>query len=349
MMKKVILWVVLVAVLLAACGGSVQIEPLGEQAFGDQVAMVEEIRFRSGGFHLVGELRSPLEGGPHPVIVMVHGSGGATRGGAVNFLPLIELFLRNGYAAFSWDKPGSGESTGEFDGEHLITERAKILADGIQALTQHPSIDSSQIGVWGISQAGWVMPLALKQTDDIAFMIVVGGGAENGIEQMAYQVAQRVACGGGTEEEVAMVEELWPQIAIAPTYEEYRQAVDTLIEIPGVQANTGLEPMEEKSWSPWPTGIDAFFDPMDIISHTTIPMLVLFGELDRNVDPVQGAQAYEAALSSAGNTNYQIVIIPGAGHVLVPATTGCIGESTGTTYVPEYLATLEAWLQQLHD
>ena len=122
MMKKGILGAALVAVLLAGCGGGVQIEPLGEQAFGNQTAVVDEIRFRSGGFRLVGELRSPLEGGPHPVIVMVHGSGGATRDGAVNFLPLIELFLRNGYAVLSWDKPGSGESTGEFDGEHTIIQ-----------------------------------------------------------------------------------------------------------------------------------------------------------------------------------------------------------------------------------
>jgi hypothetical protein len=28
--------------------------------------------------------------------------------------PLIEIFLRTGYAVFSWDKPGSGESTGKF-------------------------------------------------------------------------------------------------------------------------------------------------------------------------------------------------------------------------------------------
>lgn len=347
-MKRMML-AVFGAFLLSACGGGVQIESLGEETFGGQTAFVEEIRFRSGSFRLVGELRSPLEGDLHPAIVMVHGSGSATRDGAANLRPLIELFLRNGFAVFSWDKPGSGESTGEFSQGHSITERAKILVDGIKALSRHPGIDSSQIGAWGISQAGWVMPLALEMEADIVFMIVVGGGGEDGIEQMAYQVGQQVACVGGTEEEVALVEELWPQIAVAPSYNEYRQAVDTLIDIPGVTANTGLKPMEEEVWSPWPMDIDAFFDPIEIIRHTTIPMLILYGELDKNVDPFQGAQAYELALNSAGNTNYQIEVIPGAGHVLTPAKTGCIGEFSGTTYVSEYLVVLEDWLQQFHE
>jgi pimeloyl-ACP methyl ester carboxylesterase len=346
-MNKGILQAVILAALVAACGSGVKIEPVGESSFGDQAAMVEEIEFRSGQFRLVGDLRYPLEGGPHPVIILVHGSGGATRDGAVNFMPLIELFLRNGYAVFSWDKPSSGESTGEFEIGYTLTGRAEILVDGVQALTEHPNIDTSQIGVWGVSQAGWVIPLALEMTDDIAFMIVVSGGAENSIEQMAYQVGQQVACRGGTDEEVAQTEELWPQIAIAPTYAEYRQAVETLREIPGVYASTGLELNDEEGWSPWPTDIDAFFDPMDVISHTTIPMLILYGELDKNIDPFQGAQGYEEALAAAGNTSYEVVVISGAGHVLTPAETGCIGEPPGNAYVPEYLEILEAWLQAL--
>jgi len=72
---------------------------------------------------------------------------------------------------------------------------------------------------------------------------------------------------------------------------------------------------------------------MDIIEHTTIPALAFFGELDKNIDPAQGAEAYEAALHTAGNPDYQVVSIPGVAHVFVDE--------------PEYLATLEAWIQHL--
>jgi pimeloyl-ACP methyl ester carboxylesterase len=63
---------------------------------------------------------------------------------------------------------------------------------------------------------------------------------------------------------------------------------------------------------------------MKVIEHTTIPVLAFFGELDKNIDPIQGAEAYEAALQRAQNQDYQIEVIPGVGHILVPTKTGCI-------------------------
>jgi hypothetical protein len=343
-MEKMQIFVLLMVLLLAACGKAVEREAVGTRSYGSQEANVEEIRFRSGRFRVVGDLRMPVGEGPHPAIIMVHGSGGATRNGRVPFSPLIEIFLRNGHAVFSWDKPGSGESTGEFSDE--LTQRADILVKGVEVLTEHPSIDPDRIGLWGISQAGWVMPLAIEQSEDIAFMIVVSGGAEDSIEQMAYQIGQQVACGGGSAEQVALVEQYWSQRAKAATYEEYREAVEILLGIPGVKDYTGLEITEEKDWEPWSRDWDSFIDPMDVIEHTTIPMLVFFGELDKNIDPVQGAEAYEEALRSAGNQDYQIEVLPGVGHVLTPAKSGCFGEG-GTVYAPEYLETMEAWLQQM--
>lgn len=91
-------------------------------------------------------------------------------------------FVDAGYAVLVWDKPGSGDSTGEFDGEQTLTQRAEILVDAIEWLMDESTIDESRLGVWGLSQAGWVMPLALTMTDDISFMIVVSGGAEDYVQ-----------------------------------------------------------------------------------------------------------------------------------------------------------------------
>ena len=339
------IYISFLVLLLCACGSNVVIEPQEGRTIAGQDVRVEEISFRSGKFKVVGDLLIPVEGEPHPAVIMVHGSGDATRAGRVPFIPLIEIFLRNGFAVFVWDKPGSGESTGEFSDE--ITQRADILVDGINVLAEHPSIDPDRIGLWGISQAGWVMPLAIEASEQVAFMIVVSGGAEDSIEQMAYQVGQQVACAGGSAEQASLVEQYWSQRAKATSYDKYRQAVEVLLNVPGVKGFTGLEVTEEKDWKPWSRDWDAFIDPMEIIEHTTIPMLVFFGELDKNIDPVQGAQAYETALQTAGNQDYQIEVIPGVEHVLMPAKTGCIGESTSREYAPEYLETMEIWLQNL--
>ena len=321
--------------------------PAMTKQFGTVSALVQELSFHSNGFSIVGDLRSPVNGDLHPVIIMVHGSGGASRNGAVPFLPLIEVFLRNGFAVLSWDKPGTGESRGEFDNEYNLTERANIIADAVKIMMDNPSIDNSSIGLWGISAAGWVMPLALNRTDHIAFMIVVSGGGEDSIEQYAFQVAQVVACEGGSAEQVNAVELNWSKMAKAAQYNDYREAVEVLVDIPGVVEYTGLSLSEDNQWNPWPRDIDAFFDPMDVIQHTTIPVLVFFGELDKNVDPIQGALAYEAALKQAGNQHYMISTLQGAGHVLAPATTGCLDEHVPAEYVPEYLDILKNWLSLL--
>ena len=347
MIAKTVFALLLLALILTSCSSDVSYGPQVEETFGDEHALVQEVRFKSNVFKIVGDLRLPAEGEIHSAIILVHGSGDATRDGAVPFDPLIEIFLRNDYAVFSWDKPGSGESTGKFDGAHTLTQRAAILADGIKVLTEHTAIDETRIGLWGISQAGWVMPKALVITEDIAFMIVVGGGGEDSIEQMAYLVGQRVICDGGSVEQASLVEQYWPQFAEATIYAEYREAVETLLMIPGVKDYTGLEITAEDNWKPWPRDSDAFYDPMVDIEHTTIPMLVFFGELDKNIDPVQGAEAYKNALQKAGNKDYQINVISGVGHILVPMETGCIGESGGREYAPEYLETLEEWLQHL--
>jgi pimeloyl-ACP methyl ester carboxylesterase len=293
----------------------------------------EEIRFRSGDFELVGDLRLPAGDGHYPAVILVHGDGPATRHGAVPFGPTIGILQRNGYAVFSWDKPGTGASTGEFDGEYVLTQRAAILADGIEVLAQHPAIDPKRIGLWGISQAGSVMSLALELRDDVAFVIVVSGSAEDSIEQMVYQFGQQVLSAGGSAEDAVLVEQYGSQALKATGYAEYREAMKILLEIPSISVVIDLEMAEEDEWQPWPRDIDAFIDPMDIIDHTTIPVLAFFGELDRQTDPVQGAEAYEAALQTAGNQDYQIEVLAGEGHVFV--------------HSPRYLETLEAWLQHL--
>jgi dipeptidyl aminopeptidase/acylaminoacyl peptidase len=330
-MKRI--WILLIALMLAGCGMGAAMEPPELRSYGTQEAYIEEITFRSGNFKVVGDLRIPTEGGPHPAIIMVHGSGAASRNGAVQFSPMIEIFLRNGYAVFSWDKPGSGESTGKWTDGRTITERAEILVDGINVLIEHPQIDPARIGLWGISQAGWVMPKALDFTDNVAFMIVVSGGAEDGFEQGSYMMGRQVFEASGSEEQAGLVETYGPQAYKAVTYAGYLEAMEILIEIPALMELMNLEIMEESEWEPRSRDEDGFYNPMDVIKRTTIPMLVFYGAKDVNIDPVQGTEAYEAALQAAGNPNYQIVVFPNSAHVF--------------TNIPEYQTIMEQWLQEL--
>jgi acetyl esterase/lipase len=323
--------------------------------------VVEELRFQSGHFTLVGDLQVPNTEGKHPAIIMVHGDGGVDRYGSGTYHPIMERFLHAGYAVFSWDKPntswdepGTGESTGEFvDGAWIITDRASILVDAVEFLKKHPAMDPQRIGVWGISQGGIVMPMALPMTDDIAFMIVVSGPGVDSIDQTAYLIGQQLLCEGYSAEEANLAEQGFANMCKATTYQEFRESKEHLIQFPHAQRFTGRDITPEEEWSPWDRSVDAFFNPIEVIERTTIPVLAFFGEKDTQVDPFQGAQACEEALQKAENQNYQVELIPGVDHNIVLCESGCMdardrrSRADWLKYAPEYLDWMEEWLVQL--
>ena len=183
--------------------------------------------FESGHFSVVGELRIPSGEGKYPLVIMVHGDGPAYRS---FFYTLKKCILRAGYATLMWDKPGTGQSTGEFSQQHRLAERAEILCDAIESVKNHPRIDAARIGVWGISQAGYVIPLALQKTEDISFMILVGVAGQNGIEQTAFFVSQQIQCEGYSQEEAKEAEHLVVKVSGAKTYDEYVDNGKVLLE-----------------------------------------------------------------------------------------------------------------------
>lgn len=305
---------------------------------------MEEVRFTSDGFDVVGDLLLPGSQGPYPAVIIVHGDGPQTRTSTPGTQTVRSAFGEAGFAVFSWDKPGSGASTGDFEQGQTLRQRAAILADGVAVLADHPDIDAARIGLWGLSQAGWVMPLALERTDDVAFMVVVSGGGEDSIEQLGYQLGQNHICRGGTPEEGDLIARFFPQASKGPTYDDYVAAMDVLMEIDGWERFIGPAFKTENEWQPWPTEIDAYFDPIDVIERSTIPVLAVFGELDRYVDPIQGVDAYETALRTAGNPANRVELLPGVGHTMQSQSTMC-GQGGATS--EQYLELLDAFIFQL--
>jgi pimeloyl-ACP methyl ester carboxylesterase len=109
-----------------------------------QPARIEEITFQSGSFGLVEDLRLPEGSGPFPVVVFVHGDSPADRTFFGMYLPMMERMLRAGFAAFSWDKPGTGESTGQIDSRRVIDQRAQ-MPDAIEVINSNPDIHAVHV------------------------------------------------------------------------------------------------------------------------------------------------------------------------------------------------------------
>ena len=284
----------------------------------------ERLEFESGHFKIVGELRIPKSDGKYPLVIMVHGDGPARM---TYFYALKKRFLRAGYATMMWDKPGAGQSTGELSQKHLKSERAQILLNAIEHVKGHPRIATSRIGVWGISQAGHVIPMALLTTEDISFMIMVGCMGETGIQQSGYQIRRQLQFAGLSEEEAIEAENHFIQIFYAKSFEQYIEHAKPLYDNP-VQRKLGFVSAlwDETNWKPFFPDTEAFYDPIPVIEKVTIPVLAFFGKLDTQVDPVQGVEAYTKALTKAGNKNFRVELIPNADHDIILSKTGSMEE-----------------------
>jgi len=335
----------LVLALLLACpaAGCSSANQTEEPVVWPSESVTREITFSSGDYEIVGDLVLPGGEGPYPAVIAVHGSGPQTRNSIPGYWDLRNTLTEHGFALFSWDKPGSGESTGNID--LPITQRSAILSDGVSLLADLPEIDSTRVGLWGLSQAGWVMPKALESTDEAAFMISVSGGAEDSIEQTTYLVSRQLLCRGGTDEDVRIVEEVGANVFKAASYNEYRAAAESVYAVPDIQLVYPFEIVGEEEWSPPSPGVDieSYFDPMTVVRELSIPVFAVYGELDKNIDPVQGAEAYAAAFAAGGHELSEVELIPGVGHTMQEQESGCIGEPAGAVS-ERYLELLDKWL-----
>ncbi len=319
---------------------------------------IEEVTFRSGPFTIVGDLRFPEGQGPFPTVVFVHGDGPNNRTSGVTYPPIMERMLRAGYATFAWDKPGTGESIGEIDGSRVVEQRAQIVLDAIALLKGRPDIDADWIGLWGISQAGYVMPRVLERSGDLAFMIAVGCAGGPGVEQGIYLLSAQMICEGYPGADRPALEASIRAFTMAATYEEHARLKAPLVDVPAFRAmaryGQRVEIAPEEDWHPADRSREYYgYDPMTTIERMSIPVLAFFGEKDTQVDPVQGAEAYREALALAGHPRSRVEVVPRADHNILVSETGCIAERESRSpegwrnYAPEYLDTLEVWLRDV--
>jgi uncharacterized protein len=112
--------------------------------------------------------------------VLVTGSGSGTP--REHLLTEATEFARQGVAALIYDK----RSIGYTFVRRSYSELATDTLGAVDALRAQPGVDPAKVGVWGLSEGGWVAPLAASRSSKVAFVIVVGGNAMTPIRQQLW-------------------------------------------------------------------------------------------------------------------------------------------------------------------
>lgn len=254
----------------------------------------ETVYFQSGNVTLAGTLALPRwHNGPYPAAVVVQGSGALSRwiywGYAMHLVP-------QGMAVLIYDKRGVGESSGSqaqsatwsLEGIANCGEMFNVLAKdavaGVTLLKARADIDPKRIGFLGISQAGWIMPLAASRNADVSFIVSISGPA--------------VTCG---------MEDWYSQLT-----GEYRAVPEVKGPAPFADGELSDEEIERRlDQYDGPQG----YDPVPLLSTLKVPTLWVLGGRDRSV-PTSRSVANLNRLIAAG-APFELRVYPGGDHLLI--------------------------------
>jgi pimeloyl-ACP methyl ester carboxylesterase len=251
-------------------------------------------------------------------LVALHGASAGTRDSSPLYRHLHETLPPLGIGVATFDRRGEGESAGE-------PTRGRFDAQARDALAVASALGAERSGLWGLSQGGWVAPLAATLSEDVAFVVTIAATGVTPAEQMRYYTRRRLELEGYAPEVVERA------VALRLQLEAWVHDVGSA---PDLEAAAG-EP-----WFPLAYLPDSLFDdrgkrewiaemdwnPRPVFAAVRVPVLAFYGELD-STSPVEP--------SVAAWPEATVVVVPGAEHDLT---------LPGGTLAPLYEQTLVDWL-----
>jgi pimeloyl-ACP methyl ester carboxylesterase len=303
----------------------------------------EDVRFSKGDVQLAGTLISPNNDARHPAVILVHGSGPGNR---ESMLPFAWFLIRNGMAVLGYDKRGVGASTGDWTTASFDDLAGDVVA-AFEYLKTRSDIDATQIGVLGVSQAGWVMPLAAVPARDMAFLISVSGpgvpAAETTIDHARNEMIASRMKPETIEQIVGLMKVQYEFARTGRGWEAYRGTRDKLVARLGRPPGTFPATRDDPYWEVIRRLY--FYDPAPTLRRLQVPTLALFGELDNNVLADKNKAAWDSASRAGGSRDYTSRVIPQANHIQLEANVGSNAEMVSLRrFAPVYFATIRDWL-----
>ena len=320
--------------------------------------------FKVDGHTLSGLLDQPAGVEPTSTIIIVHGYGKTDVVAQNWYYDLRSRFASIGINTLMWDKPGCGESEGEFDINQPVQHSAEEVVAAVKALQNRQIKGSERIGLWGISRAGWIAPLAIQEAPAIDFWISISGTDDK--ENGRYLIESNLRIEGRTEPEVRQLISEWQASFDAVwqggSYEQYREAAPNLHQDPfmelmgwaGTQSEQDFLAYQQKFLTGELTvdtqeGLMIYVpDFEEVLSSINIPVLALFGEKDTNVDWRKTAALYQKTIGANPAASLTLKTFPEGNHILKQSETGGVREmreqAGDTPYVDGYYEAMLDWL-----
>jgi pimeloyl-ACP methyl ester carboxylesterase len=262
----------------------------------------EEVRFKSAGVTLEGTVLVPDEASPgrKPAMALVHGAGPHTR---EDYRAEAEAFARGGIVTLIYDKRTKGYSG--FDRSYELLADDALAA--VNALQDLPYVDPDVVGLWGLSEGAWVVPIAASRSNEVAFVMLVAATGVPPAQQTSWALETQLRHQGVSGSMITALSRTWIRVL--------------------VDADMFAE---------------ANYDPVPVLERVDQPVFALWGEKDRVEPPAESARIVREALERGGITYYTIRFFPNAEHGLHSSPDGFLIRERLALGYPE---TVTSWVK----
>lgn len=328
----------------------------GEEIWNKLAISELNTRFESGGVVLAGRLMEAMEppgaGGNTPLVVYAHGSEGT---GWIDRAGDPYQMLGRGISVFVYDKRGTGLSQGEY------TQNFPRLADDLVAASHEAKRLAAgrygRFGLIGLSQGGWIVPLAAARAR-AEFLGIGFGLAVDITGQDAEQVRKELRDHGYGDDILAKASKV-TDVTAKIARSDLKEGFDELADIQkqfgkeawftsikggysGVFLSMSVDDLRRNGVPRFDKlDIDWSLDPMQVLSKVDVPQMWVFADEDRQAP---GAVSLErlSSLRRQGS-NITIYRFPDTGHGMWEYTEAKDGTRKQTRITPGFYDLMADW------
>jgi pimeloyl-ACP methyl ester carboxylesterase len=285
------------------------------------------------GLLLAGTLTRPDGPGPHPAVLLLHGSGPLDRDGNTRRQrlelgpPLAASLAQHGIATLRYDRRGVGATPGDWRATGF-TDTRRDAAAALRALAARPDIKADAVGVVGHSE-GAVHAMALSAQSlgtrpAVAAVVLLAGFARTGEDALRRQ-AEMIASSLPTPVRK-------PLLALFTRYLARVKATSTdVARVAGMRVNAR-----------WMREL-LTHDPRLDLANIRVPVLAVTGGNDIQVDPADLDDIHRlvpggAEIHRVGDLTHLLRRHPG------PASLRTYSRQLRQPVDPELLTRITAWL-----
>jgi pimeloyl-ACP methyl ester carboxylesterase len=292
-----------------------------------------QVELRSGDLRLAGTLFEPTGSTTLAAVATIQGSLGGRLATRENFwqLSVADRLARRGIAVLVPDKRGCGDS----DGEWTLAAIEDLADDAVASVRRLRELmgASVPVGLLGLSEGGWVAPVAASRADAVDFVISISGSTRGGADNSMYEI-ESLATSAGLDD-AAIAEALRLQ-SVATDYVRSRSTDDwdRYLEL---RAELLANPELREFVEPFPTEAGhprvvqlvhrAGFDPLAYWPLVRVPVFAAWGGEDIRVPARESHDRLRTLMvSSSEPIPHELHLYDGSGHSLEDPSTGMLRE-----------------------